>query len=232
MLAPETGAIGTQPAFFLVAVSVALHGGVPTSHMSATPMCADHQRRFPTYLRLIPSNSKRQQLYYIASTHICRFAGLLAFLRRSRLNSKRQHLRRTSAYLQGVYSLLAPYGSVRPTRNVNNYTAYFWQGVLPEDDVNVCAISLYLENEPCGVFDMELDAAFPSFERGSLRVRGLTRGSSRELPRDMQGKQILLLAPVVSLRLVFFVLLLKAVGRACCCGGCSLLEIASATCHR
>ncbi|CAN0000597.1 unnamed protein product [Ectocarpus sp. 12 AP-2014] len=70
-------------------------------------------------------------------------------------------------------------------------------GVLPEDDVNVCAISLYLENEPCGVFDMELDAAFPSFERGSLRVRGLTRGSSRELPRDMQGKQILLLAPVV-----------------------------------
>ncbi|CAM9931551.1 unnamed protein product [Ectocarpus sp. 13 AM-2016] len=122
---------------------------------------------------------------------------LLTFLRRSQPNSKRQHFRRTSAYLQGVYSLLASYGSVRATRNVNNCTAYFWQGVLPEDDVNVCAISLYLENEPCGVFDMELDAAFPSFERGSLRVRGLTRGSSRELPRDMQGKQILLLAPVV-----------------------------------
>eukprot|EP00903_Cladosiphon_okamuranus_P012864 g12016.t1 len=71
------------------------------------------------------------------------------------------------------------------------------QGILPEDDVNVCAISVYLEHEPCGVFDYELDAAFPSFERGSLRVRGLTRGSSRELPRNMQGKQVLLLAPVV-----------------------------------
>lgn len=61
----------------------------------------------------------------------------------------------------------------------------------------MCAVSLYLENEPCGVFDQELDAAFPSFERGNLRVRGLTRGSSRELPRNLQGKQILLLAPVV-----------------------------------
>lgn len=72
------------------------------------------------------------------------------------------------------------------------------QGVLLEDDIETCAISLYLENEPCGVFDFELDAAFPSYERGSLRVRGLTRGSSKELPRNMKGKQILLLAPVVS----------------------------------
>lgn len=72
------------------------------------------------------------------------------------------------------------------------------QGILPEDDVSVCAISLYLEHEPCGAFDFELDAAFPSYERGCLRVRGLTRGSSRELPRNMQGKQVLLLAPVVS----------------------------------
>lgn len=64
--------------------------------------------------------------------------------------------------------------------------------------MSVCAISLYLEHEPCGAFDFELDAAFPSFERGCLRVRGLTRGSSRELPRNMQGKQVLLLAPVVS----------------------------------
>lgn len=62
----------------------------------------------------------------------------------------------------------------------------------------MCAVSLYLENEPCGVFDQELDAAFPSYERGNLRVRGLTRGSAKELPRNLQGKQILLLAPVVS----------------------------------
>ncbi|CAM9858976.1 unnamed protein product [Scytosiphon promiscuus] len=71
------------------------------------------------------------------------------------------------------------------------------QGVLPENGVEVCAISLYLENEPCGVFDFELDAAFPFYERGCLRVRGLTRGSSKELPRNMKGKQVLLLAPVV-----------------------------------
>lgn len=72
------------------------------------------------------------------------------------------------------------------------------QGVLPEDDVEVCAISVYLEHEPTGVFDFELEAAFPSFERGCLHVRGLTRGSGRELPRNMQGKQVLLLTPVVS----------------------------------
>ncbi|CAM9907851.1 unnamed protein product [Pylaiella littoralis] len=72
------------------------------------------------------------------------------------------------------------------------------RGVLPEGDLNVCAVSLYLENEPCGVFDQELDAAFPSYERGNLRVRGLTRGSAKELPRNLQGKQILLLAPVVA----------------------------------
>ncbi|CAN0433053.1 unnamed protein product, partial [Laminaria digitata] len=71
------------------------------------------------------------------------------------------------------------------------------QGVLPEDDVEVCAISVYLEHEPTGVFDFELEAAFPSFERGCLHVRGLTRGSGRELPRNMQGKQVLLLTPVV-----------------------------------
>lgn len=72
------------------------------------------------------------------------------------------------------------------------------QGVLPEDDVEVCAVSVYLEHEPTGVFDAELEAAFPSFERGCLHVRGLTRGSGRELPRNMKGKQVLLLAPVVS----------------------------------
>ena len=71
------------------------------------------------------------------------------------------------------------------------------QGVLPVEDVQVCAISVYLEHEPTGVFDFELEAAFPSFERGCLHVRGLTRGSGRELPRNMKGKQVLLLAPVV-----------------------------------
>lgn len=71
------------------------------------------------------------------------------------------------------------------------------QGVLPEEDLEVCAITLHLEHEPRGVFDTELDAAFSSFKRGSLHVRGLTRGSGKELPRDMAGKQVLLLTPVV-----------------------------------
>lgn len=79
-----------------------------------------------------------------------------------------------------------------------NMTPLRRQGVLPEEDLEVCAITLYLEHEEPGVFNFELDAAFPSFERGSLRVRSLTRGSAKELPRDMAGKQVLLLAPVVS----------------------------------
>lgn len=80
---------------------------------------------------------------------------------------------------------------------VSNLTPRDAQGVLPQDDIQVCAISLYLEHEPTGVFDDELAMAFSSFETGNLRVRGLTRGSGKELPRNMEGKQVLLLAPVV-----------------------------------
>lgn len=58
-------------------------------------------------------------------------------------------------------------------------------------------MSLHLEHEPTGVFDDELEAAFPSYDRGSVRVRGLTRGSEKELPPGMKGKHVLLLAPVV-----------------------------------
>lgn len=94
--------------------------------------------------------------------------------------------------LCNIFSLRYPHNCVRAFDIL--------QGVLPEDDVEVCAVSVYLEHEPTGVFDAELEAAFPSFERGCLHVRGLTRGSGRELPRNMKGKQVLLLAPVVSVR--------------------------------